>query len=436
MEPEEKFKVSLLNLEKKILDLESIVSELSERMKGIDVSEVKERIEEIEDLVMVSNLAIIDLKKKVEEWKGVDEKTLKKLVESTQQATVEELKKEMKKTRENLEAIRKEAGLLQKSMEEMKKLPTTELKEKIAILENNFKNVVKEFEELKHTHSDLSFTLQKIKRDVASLGEKDIKKILTEITAIRNEFSKEVREIREQVENISEKTSGVDLAILSSKFNTLKENVDYLLNRKVETDMKLRTLEETLTKVVSGGEVMPQNILKSMEKISEKLKTLEGGLNYLKTTIIDEIGGKVGEIEKRLRMVEIASPETATPIVEESIKLFAKVRDIENRLKILEATPVKPTAEIGLSGIMRKIEEVEKNIRLDLISVSNLFESKIAEIENKIKELEEKVKLQAIVPKMDEKLMSLLTKISDLEGRIAAIEKLKVSTTKTPIILE
>lgn len=449
MEPEEKFKISLINLEKKILDLESVVGELSEQIKKIDLDKIRSRIEEFEDLTMVSNLALLDLKKKVEEKRLTDEE-LKRIVDEIKPDVtarlvefkeefaqkIPELGKGFADLKKEMSQLRTDFKVLDQRIKELKESPLLgELDSKVTRLETGLKEVQREHEDFERSVLKLSSDFRNFRKKISQLEERDIKKILSEISLSRSEFSREIREIREQLESLAEKTSGVDLTLLSSKFNSLKESVDYLLNRKVETDMKLKTIEESLSKVISSGEVVPQNILKSMEKLSEKLKTLEGGLNYLKTTVIDEIGEKVGELERRLRMIEVSSPGAPTSIVEESIKLFAKVKDIENRLKILEAIPTKPTGEIELGGIMRNIEEIEKNVRLDLVSLSNLLESRIAEVENKVKELEGKIKLQALIPKMDEKLADLLAKINNLEGRIAALEKSRVSA-KTPIILE
>ncbi|MHA1743339.1 MAG: hypothetical protein ACTSV6_03695, partial [Candidatus Heimdallarchaeota archaeon] len=53
---EDKFKLSLLQIEKRFVDLEVALGELNEKIKKVDVkaiSEMKQRMEDIEDLIMV-----------------------------------------------------------------------------------------------------------------------------------------------------------------------------------------------------------------------------------------------------------------------------------------------------------------------------------------------------------------------------------------------
>ena len=80
------------------------------------------------------------------------------------------------------------------------------------------------------------------------------------------------------------------------------------------------------------------------------------------------------------------------------------------------------------------IEEIEKNVKLEIVSLTNTFKSQISKIENKIKELESKLRLQSIIRPEDERIASLLAKINQLEGKIMMIER-KISS-KAPIVLE
>ena len=68
--PEDRFKLSLLQVEKRFVTLENSVNELNQRIFGKDLSEVRkmdERIDDIEDLLSVEQAAILELKKMLEE---------------------------------------------------------------------------------------------------------------------------------------------------------------------------------------------------------------------------------------------------------------------------------------------------------------------------------------------------------------------------------
>ena len=391
---EEKFKISLLNLERKILDLEGLIADLSKKVK--EVEKVKREMEDLEDLTMVGNLAIIDLKKKVEEGK-IDKERLQTLVN------------EVETFKNTLRALKME-------IEEIKKvLPMAELKEKISFLENMSKRLSEENKEFQTNFSELTLTINKIKRDVSRVEEEGLKKILSEITSIRSEMYKEIRELKERIEELEKQTSSVDIALLASKFNSLKENVDYLLNRKVEIEMKMKNLEETISKILSH-EFLPENIVNDLTRISERIRLLEERMESLKAIVVS-MGEKIEKVEGSKISTELPGD------------LLKRLKNVEEELKNIKVMK----SETNLNEILNRIENLEKGISPELVSTSSLIKSEISEMKQKIKELEEQISAKSIEPKISEENFSrIANKINELEKRISKIEK---SLTNRAIII-
>ena len=383
---EEKFKISLLNLERKILDLEGLIADLSKKVK--EVEKVKSEMEDLEDLTMVGNLAVIDLKKRVEEVK-VDKGKLQSLINE-----VEALKNTLKPLKSEIEEIKKV-------------LPMEEMKEKISFLENMTKRLSEENKEFQTNFSELTLTINKIKKDISRLEEEGLKKILSEITSIRSEMYKEIRGLKEQVEELEKKTSSVDIALLASKFNSLKENVDYLLNRKVEIDMKMKNLEESISKIMNQ-EFLPENIINDLTRISERTRSLEERVESLKAIVVG-----MGE---KIKKVESSKISTEAP----SSEILRRLKNVEEELKNIKGL----RSGANLNEILNRIENLEKGASPELVSTSSLIKSEISEIKQKIKELEEQISTKSIEPKISEENFSrIANKINELEKRISKIEK-------------
>ncbi|MEM5806003.1 MAG: hypothetical protein QXM85_02285, partial [Candidatus Aenigmatarchaeota archaeon] len=66
-------KKDVLQLQKKVADLELTMTELKEALSKFDtavIDDLKQRVEDIEDLTMVENAAVIELKKMLESTKS------------------------------------------------------------------------------------------------------------------------------------------------------------------------------------------------------------------------------------------------------------------------------------------------------------------------------------------------------------------------------
>jgi predicted nuclease with TOPRIM domain len=78
----------------------------------------------------------------------------------------------------------------------------------------------------------------------------------------------------------------------------LKENVDYLLNRKTEFDMKLDNLQKNLAKLTERMEEMGKSDLNfEIKKLLEKLSILESRVTSLEKDVKSSRTGKVLIVE-------------------------------------------------------------------------------------------------------------------------------------------
>ena len=232
MSVENKFKLSLLGLEKKILDLEGMVSDLSEKVKKIDLKDFQKKLEEFEDLVMVSNLALMDLKGKVEaiEKGKLTSEEFEKLVNEIKPDVIAKLDKDIKKVESELDSLK----------EEMQPKKISEIRERIGLIENKIsQNPVihdlevldsfleiaksqnwaspKEIEEIQENYKKIKEEiLQKIARESLNSRQEKILQILKERGKIQ------IWQLKEFFPQVSKRTLRRDLLKLISLGHVLR----------------------------------------------------------------------------------------------------------------------------------------------------------------------------------------------------------------------
>jgi len=216
-EEEEKFKFALSQIDKRLMNLEIAIGEIQEKLKKREDEDLREKIEEIEDLVMLDVLGQIELKKFIEE------------------------------TRKKLEDVGKIGVDVERIAEEVKKRigvgdDIKRLEERVRVLENEV-----------------------------------LKKIADEVADLRNEMNKEIRDLRDRIMGIGETKSEIDLKFLSSRLKTLKENVDYLMNRKTELEMKIEEMRKAISRLsgISEGEKIDL-LLRKIEELEKRIERIKG----------------------------------------------------------------------------------------------------------------------------------------------------------------
>jgi chromosome segregation ATPase len=392
---EDKFKLSLLQIEKRFVDLEVAIGELNEKLKDVDtkaVSELKQRIEDIEDLIMVEQAGVIELKKMLEE--------------------------------------------VQKRAETQKAAPQA-----VSISSEEVKKITSE------VVSEIEARLEKI--------EKNIESIITETSNIRTEVNNEIRKMKER---IGSAPLYADMQFITNRVKDLKNTVDSLLNMKVEIDSKILNLERSLVEMSEKEGISP-NILKeidnmtlkigSLEKtiqeVSEKIKFLDQSEIEKSMKIVKDLESSYsniylrfnqlyGEVQKKIEdmsKIELKFKESMKDSQERMVKLENSLKEFRSLVETSRKELDERISKVELTELPTQVLELNKKIK-DIESRMDVVETFTKDFDKKISKIELPTEI------MDKQINELLGKIVLLETRLVTLEKMfqQQLAKVEPIILE
>lgn len=292
---EDKYKLAFLQIDKRLINLELALGELNEKIKNLKVIDsetantIQERLEDLEDLIMVENLGGVELKKTLE---GINSQ-IDELSKKTAILPPEEYQKI-------------EASLLQKIDEKISTLPSSP--------------------------STLQEEVGRLNERIKVLETDVVQKIVSEVADLRNEMSKEIRDVKDRVSGLGTIKPDIDIKFLSSRLNSLKENVEYLLNRKTEIDMRMENLQKMLAQLALKAEQTPveKPSIEIPSSIEQRISSLED---------------KVGLLADKLRTREIDEGKREVPMAlnMQINELLDKIVNLESRLRAVEGGIQKST---------------------------------------------------------------------------------------------
>jgi DNA repair exonuclease SbcCD ATPase subunit len=422
---ESKFKKTLLQTEKRIMDLEVSVSELAEKLKEIDPKEfsvVKERMEELEDLITVEQAGIIELKKMLEEFRekaGV-ELVREKIGEiSATKSKVEEIEKKLeeniKKTLEDVELKLKDFSEAKSKLEdEISKISATEKRHSEFLKEDieNIKNRLKEISEIKNKLEGISEEVVNIKNGFGGT--------LTDL-------GKRTETIEKSLSNLAMKLNEVEIHTnrLFADFDTLKpfiekiQNIEGIEKKVGELERASHNLEGKF-KEIEGAPV-------EISKFNVKLSEFEGRLSGLDEKIKEAIAissdavKRVGSFEVDLKKIE---------------KIDSRVNEIENFIQNLinvVAGKVEVLPKIKATQVSERISKIEENVKSKLSELEENYKKKLEEIASMVEKriIQTRAPVGAVTAQIDE----LIDRVINLESKLAALEKI-AREKRGPIVLE
>jgi hypothetical protein len=326
---ENKIKLSLLKAEKRLVNLEVDLSELKEKLKSIDLDEVqnlKQKVEDIEDLIMVENAGVVELKKMMEDIGTKLEKApstqpvpdfnalsnkVNTIKGSVDELTKKKLDLEMKiaEIEKKFEIMKSEEGepVSEYFLEEFKKNKgkIVEIENKISSLENS----IKKFENLEKVSlgKEIEDNVRKIK-----FVEEMAKELSERVGSIYNKIDKRL----EKVKNVDK-----DFYEIKRSISNLKGEIDR--NRKEILKGWKREDFEKISSRIDEIEVKAQGLLgKGKEEfqklMEEKIKEVAGEKTEVKS--IPEFSGlldRIISLESRIGALErvIQDKSGAKPIV-------------------------------------------------------------------------------------------------------------------------
>lgn len=291
--PEEKFKLSMLSMEKRFVDLEFAISEVAARVKDVDPEGMKSlgsRIGALEDMINVEQAGVLELKRIMQ---GVDDdfKSIasEKDVEETHEAV---------KRAESLARAAAEMADLPAKLDENTRKRFKELEDGIAELKRSTIETISplEVEEIRRSldnmreHSaSLAVSVDDLKSNMDRRIQDSVKSM--RITAADSTFvNNKIESLRKTVEALSasvdkriqdgvtgsQAAAGADYAFVNAKIETLKKAVDAMAAKRIENELKAAQIEQRLAEIISGESSEGPISEKMLEEVRGMRRELEG----------------------------------------------------------------------------------------------------------------------------------------------------------------
>jgi chromosome segregation ATPase len=387
---ENKIKLSLLQTEKRLVDLEVAVTELKElkeKIKDIDFSQVaeipnlKQKIEDLEDLVMVENLGIEEVKKVLSEAKI----KLENIPESTEKISelYEALKKiqEVEKKIENIDAVRQQ----------------------VENLANKLTDLKLEIETIKGMKSRRDPELEIVATKVDSL-----KDIVNDLITKKVELGVKIEGLEKRLELLHTKTPQELPRYIEVKIENYQKRLDSVLSKihamEEKFDLVEKELEKSYGKEQKVGDQDLREKLMRFENIEKRISELDAKLKSW------EVPGDYKELQRRIDELKL--------MMNDRVKKAEVYDTIEKAMNRLNSK---------ITGLSSEVEEMKKEVnKLSVVSVPQR------------ERVEAASEIQGTLDLLHTEIQDLLNRLVSLESRIAALERYfqPEGRAELPIILE
>jgi len=245
---------------------------------------------------------------------------------------------------------------------------------------SDFEKFKKDLDSLSKSVSAIENKIKQLSLEVLNFGDK-IEKIESEkISNIEEKLNKIFNEVKSDIENIKKNITKVNV------LNSLDEkDIEKIRNLKSYEELysKIINVENRLNSVVSSLYVLENEIKNLISegygKYSGKIKSLEDQISSVEKTI-NTVKSIVEDVRKEIKDVR----DIIIYLGKENDKLNNKIKELENRLKILNIDEIYDTLER-----IRLLEMDIENIKRELSSRSEEKE-RIKNIEYAIRKLYER----------------------------------------------
>lgn len=377
---EDKFKLTLLQIEKRFVDLEMGLSEIKEKLKEVSpdqFSSMNQRMDDIEDLSMVEDAAVTEFKQML-----VD---LGKKFDSVPSAM-----SEIQKLQERIAAIEKEIS------EVSLKPAGMEVEERVKKLEADISSL-----QVRKPQSPPE--MEEYQKRIAEMSQR--------LTSLKMEYEETVKTIEARMRSIASSVSGVpvaDLDFIDQRLESVRTAVDMMSDKKVETDLKLAGVEEKILLLdqkireaisqkfvdeikAHKRDIMATNIrtesvervvkelTAEMQQVENNVKRFEG---FEKLTLLNK---QVEEKLERFKFIEDQTSRLSTrieTIYDDMNKNFSGFKNVERRVDGIVQNN---------NNMIRDLEKAKMDIqqvarRGELQDFNKKFETKYIELERKLRE--------------------------------------------------
>jgi archaellum component FlaC len=372
---ENKYKLTLLQMGKRFVDLETSITELKDKINEIGsqgTSSLQQRIDDLEDLIMVEQAGILELKKMMEEAKEKEK--------------IPDVSSIVSKSNERINSIEKEVSSIKQKI-----IPKTEVDDKIRKLENDISAIsIKspptslEMETLHKNFDDLSSQF----RSFSSRTENNLKGMYEKIKEI---------ETKEPIR------PGVDFDLLSSKIESLRISFDSMTKKKIEMDLKIVEIEKKFEIIENRiRESVSESIMDEIKSNRKDLMTANIRVDSLERVARELVSG-TQNLENSMKKFE--SLERITLLnkdIEDKIERFKFIEDDTKRLSskvemiygdIQKKLMVMGSLERNISRLNENVSSVTKELNKNKIDIANKVSSEsIRGLEKKFEEMSNDIK--------------------------------------------
>jgi uncharacterized protein YoxC len=400
---EDKFKLTLLQIEKRFVDLEMSISELKAKLKDINfdaITSLQQRVDDLENLAMVENVGVIELKKMLDGIK-------------TQFGDLPAAVSKISPLEERLNKL--EASI----SETPAKPDTTGLEQKIEKLNNDIAQLMAKPTAPEVDLSGLHSGTQTLKEDLNNLKMTFDQTVKT--------FDARIKEV---VTRPPEK-SGADFDFFNSRLESLKTGIDLLSDKKVETDLKFAGVEEKIN--ILDNRIREALSQKFVDEIKlNKRDIMTSGLRIESVErVVKELTNELNELNKTVKKFENFERLTIlNKDVEEKLQRLKFIEDqtsrLSSRIEIIYDDLNSRFSGIGNMGNdVKRVSEIVANLNKEI------GKNKI-EVEQRVKKEDFDQKFNEMQKKMSEngnflKKEEVYGRLSTSDRKITEIEKLIVN---------
>jgi chromosome segregation ATPase len=431
---ESKFKLSLLQAEKRLVDLEVAVSELNEKLKDVDLKELvdlKTRVEDLEDLIMVEQAGIVELKKLLED-------VVSRPTPSIPEDLEEKLKSLEEKISSTLESISKIEGDMNKIKEKIttleKKPPLQPFIEEIKKIENNFlitsAKVGAVESNITSLKGEINKKISEVEKKIETLKKKPLPEpFLDEFKRLENSFlmiDTRISSLEKMIKDLSQEMSKVrpiseeikkienNFLITSAKVDSIEKFVKDFTAEVNKIKPELEKVSEGLKSKIEEAKMIEKKLESFYSEVREKVGIIDRAENIVKSW--EGILENFSMFEGRISAIQKYIDENLTRIKNEIEKLSEKIEGV--------LTIKQTISELALKEIEKRFSGLEERNRKKLEEIASIVERRV---------IENRATIGGINAQIDE----LINRVIDLESKIAAMEKIIQETSKPgPVILE
>jgi chromosome segregation ATPase len=385
--PESKYKLTLLQMDKRFVDLETAITELREKAKEViapSISPLQQKVDDLEDLIMVEQAGILELKKMLEEAKG-------KLEQAPDLSSV------ISKSNEKLNSLEKEISALRQNI-----VPKAEFEDKIRRLQTDVASVsVKspptslEMENLHKNFEDLNDQL----KSFSSRTENNLKGLYDKIKEIESKetFAK----------------PGIDFDFLSSKIESLKLSLDSMTKKKIEMDLKIAEMEKKFDIIENNiREAVTENVTDEIKSNRRDLMTTNIRIDSLER-VSRELLGSIQNLENSMKKFE--SLERVTLLSKDIENKIEKFKFIEEEMKRLSSK-----IELMYGDIERRLT-IMGNLERNVSKLNERFSSLTKEFDKSRIDIANKVGndlIRGMEKKLEEKSNEMRNRLGEFNNKI------------------